>query len=60
MGYNLTIEEIQRKSKQFVDANVWDGEDRSEAVNDRAIFSPVELEALIDDLLLYLSGESYI
>ena len=38
-------------AKQFIDANVWDGEDRSGAVNDRATFSPDDLQELIDDLI---------
>lgn len=38
-------------AKKFIDANVWDGEDRSGAVNDRAIFSPDDLQELIDDLI---------
>lgn len=41
-------------AKAFVDASVWDGEDRSGAVQDRACFSPDDLQALIDDLLDHL------
>jgi len=60
MGYNLTLTEIMDKSKQFVDANVWDGENSAGAAGDSVSFNPDELQNLIDDLLLYLSGESYI
>ncbi len=44
---------LSRKAsaKSFIDANVWDGEDRSGAVNDRATFNPDELQELIDDLI---------
>ena len=38
-------------SKQFINANVWDGEDMSGAENARATFSPAELQELIDDLI---------
>jgi hypothetical protein len=41
----------KRIAKQFIDANVWDGEDRSGAINDRATFSPDDLQELIDDLI---------
>lgn len=41
-------------SKQFIDANVWDGEDRSGADGDGAGFTPDELQELIDDLIDHL------
>lgn len=46
------------KSKEFIDANVWDGEDRSGATADWVKFSPDELQELIDDLLDELYGNS--
>jgi hypothetical protein len=45
----------QLKAKQFIDANVWDGEDRSGATNDRATFNPDELQELINDLIEYMA-----
>lgn len=38
-------------AKSFIDANVWDGEDRSGAKGDCASFNPDELQELIDDLI---------
>lgn len=38
-------------TKAFIDANVWDGEDRSGATGDSASFSPDELQELIADLM---------
>jgi len=36
-------------TKEWVDANVWDGEDRSGSKNDWAKFTPNELQKLFDD-----------
>jgi len=44
-------ERIKRHAKLFVDANVWDGEDRSGAVNDCASFNPDELQELFDEFI---------
>jgi len=38
-------------AKEWIDANVWDGEDRSGASGDWVKFSPDDLQELIDDLL---------
>jgi len=46
----------QLEARKFIDANVWDGEDRSGATNDRATFDPDELQELIDDLIEHLSN----
>ena len=42
-------------AKRFIDANVWDGDDRSGCKDDWAKFSPDELQELIDDLIDYLA-----
>lgn len=47
---------MQAEAKLFIDANVWDGEDRSGATNDRATFNPDELQELIDDMLEHMSN----
>ena len=47
---------MQAEAKLFIDANVWDGEDRSGAMTDRATFNPDELQELIDDLLEHMSN----
>ena len=39
--------------KKWIDANVWDGEDRSGAKNDSACFNPDDLQELIDELYDY-------
>ena len=47
-------EELKLKAKSYIDANIWDGEDRSGAKNDSAAFTPDDLQDLIDDLLDYI------
>ncbi len=47
---------MQSEAKMFIDANVWDGEDRSGATNDRATFNPDELQDLINDMLEHMSN----
>ena len=44
-------EDIKQKAKKFIDANVWDGEDRIGAKNDRATFTPDDLQELIFQLI---------
>ena len=44
------------EAKLFIDANVWDGEDRSGATGDGACFNPDELQELIDDLVEHLGA----
>lgn len=60
MGYNPTIEETKKEAKSFIDANVWDGEDRAGAKNDRAVFDPDDLQELIDDLIDHLREKSHL
>ena len=60
MAFNPTISEIEQKAKKFIDASVWDGEDRTGAVGDSASFSPDELQLLVNDLILHLREEGYI
>jgi len=45
------IERIKKQSKLFIDANVWDGEDRSGCNNDWVKHSPDDLQELVDDLI---------
>jgi len=47
----MNIIEIQRFTKDWINANVWDGEDRSGCPNDWATFCPDDLQELIDDLV---------
>lgn len=47
---------MQAEARLFINANVWDGEDRSGATNDRATFNPDELQELIDDMLEHMSN----
>lgn len=42
---------IKEHAKLFIDANVWDGEDRVGAVNDCASFNPDELQELIFEFI---------
>lgn len=42
------------EAKEFIDANIWDGEDRSGCNNDVTHFTPDELQELIDELLEHL------
>ena len=46
-----------RLAKQWIDANVHDGEDRQGCKNDYAKFTPDELQELIDDVIEYLYEE---
>ena len=46
---------LKAEAKDFINANVWDGEDRSGAKNDRIVFDPDELIELIDELIDSLS-----
>jgi hypothetical protein len=45
------IDSQKQKAKKFIDANVWDGEDRIGAKNDRATFTPDDLQELIFQLI---------
>lgn len=47
-------DEIKRESKLWIDANVWDGEDRSGCHHDCAGFSPDDLQDLINELIDHL------
>jgi hypothetical protein len=42
------------KIAEYINANVWDGEDRSGCTNDSASFDPDELQELIVDTCGYL------
>lgn len=43
------------RAKLYVDANVWDGEDRSGCLEDQARFTPDELQEFIGEVLEHLS-----
>ena len=60
MSFNPSLEEIQVKAKSFIDANVWDGDDRAGCKSDRAVFDPDGIQELVDDLLEHLSDCRYI
>lgn len=59
MSFNPDLSEIQREAKAYIDANEWDGEDRS-GTNDRVTFCPDSLQELVDDVLEHLSNKHYI
>jgi len=42
--------ELKTKAKLYVDANVWDGEDRS-GTNDWVKYSPDDLQELVDEVV---------
>ena len=42
------------EAKLFIDANVWDGEDRSGAIGDGVSFTPDRLQELIDELIEHM------
>lgn len=46
---------VKGRAKLYIDANVWDGEDRTGATGDSARFTPDELQELIDEMLEHLS-----
>lgn len=55
-----TLSTVTKKmAKQWVDANVWDGDDRSGSNTDWTVFSPDELQELIDYLLEDLLDDHY-
>lgn len=54
IAHDIIVESQQKRAKQFVDANVWDGEDRSGCKDDFASFNPDTLQELIDDLVEFL------
>jgi len=60
VSFNPAIKEIKAESKQFIDANVWDGDDRSGAASDSVLFTPDDLQELINDLIERLVEGSYI
>ena len=46
---------IYQKAKAYIDASVWDGEDRAGAENDSVVFNPDELQELVFDLIKHLT-----
>jgi len=60
MSFSPDLKEIQQKAKEFIDANMWDGEDRTGCNSDFVKHTPDELQKLIDDLLEHLSDCRYI
>lgn len=52
------MDDVRKETKQFISANVWDGEDRSGCDGDSASFTPDELYELADDLVTYLIEEA--
>ena len=52
--HEIIVESQQERAKQFIDANVWDGEDRAGCKGDFASFSPDTLQELINDLVDFL------
>jgi len=49
------IEEQKKLAKSYIDQNIWDGEDRYHADNDRASFSPADLQDLIFEIIDYIN-----
>lgn len=60
MSYKPTHDEIREEAKVFIQANVWDGEDRSGATNDAATFNPDEINDLVTELLDHLIDRNMI
>jgi hypothetical protein len=54
MAHKIIVESQQEIAKQFIDANVWDGEDRAGCKGDFSSFDPDTLQELIDDLVEFL------
>jgi len=48
----------KKMAKKFIDANVWDGDDRAGCHTSWTNFSPDELQELIDDLLEHLLDDN--
>lgn len=49
--YSQLLKEKKAIARSYINANVWDGEDRSGCKGDGAGFDPDELQELIDDLV---------
>lgn len=60
MAFNPSLEEVQKEAKAFIDANEWDGEDRSGCSGDGVCHTPDELQALIDEMLEHLSAKGFL
>ncbi len=60
MSVNTTLEEVQAEADWFINANVWDGESMLGADNDEAIFTPKELQELINNMINHLAEHRYI
>ena len=48
---NKLLEEIKAAAKVYIDANIWDGDDRAGCKSDFASFNPDNLQEVIDDML---------
>ena len=48
------MSELQDKAKQWINSNVFDGDDRSDATGDRVSYQAPELYELINDLVEHL------
>ena len=59
MSYQPDLKEIQTEAKLFIDANVWDGEDRSGS-KDTVRQSPDDLQELINEMLDHLANKNMI
>ena len=51
---------LYNQAKSWLDANVWDGENRTGCFNDWTKHSPDELQELVEDLLEHLIEEKLI
>ena len=54
IAHDIIVESQQKRAKQFIDANVWDGEDRAGCKGDFSSFDPDDLQELVDDLVEFL------
>jgi len=50
-----SIELQKKKAKLFIDANIWDGEDRVTALNDSLVFTPADLQEFIFELIEFIN-----
>lgn len=49
MSFHLIV--IKNRAKMWIDANVWDGEDRAGCFDDMCLHTPDDLQELINEML---------
>ena len=51
MDVNYIRSDLKDEAKTYVDANIWDGEDRHGCKGDLACFNPDELQELVNEVI---------